>query len=623
MVKICITFKDVKIKIPSSDTKIYPKVHTNLASYIVFGFNDSSDKTKRLRLQTTQLTSDSYIIESKQSKESLKWCGLLCELLIPIQPSKQIHGYQIHGKELIGYLDELHYKTGVFICFHERGVPSNKYGSFTCNFHILSENLPLEMKEWPAQRKKILKEMQCLGELYKKNALKWNHINFGNTQNEKYESVSYPSFFGERPIHSYLYIRPRDSNEKYWLSQLGLSILVTQTYQQLKKRNINHDEYFFSISDKLKHSIVVRMFTMNANSCQYAFDFRLDKNGKLTLRKADYYSSNTNEGLGDCDDGFSNVDHIIQSFLDFKGEFDSKDLRWIRSFLQQFIITLTYANTQVNDETKEQSYHAVCTLVSKRFAFSHLQIIKSQVDHLDVLLEKLEELEKQELATEFEGEVPNILVFESITDLYPYPLETLNESPVLCTKFKEKPIDECACLEFASKETPFIGQLFLFVTTYFLDRGINLPALHVGTSGSKEKGRLLSDFYLKEDSIVLIPQAQYNTQKNTKEIVQILRNASIDHFPYYSFIIDEKNEIESCSTADSYYSSINISREISKNHEDELRIPDSFEGMYCVYIQSYLLEYTLANIEKEKLVSYYFWNKSVYNVSIYIIWLLY
>ncbi len=156
--------------------------------------------------------------------------------------------------------------------------------------------------------------------------------------------------------------------------------------------------------------------------------------------------------------------------------------------------------------------------------FDHLYIpgVFEGSGDLELDVYRLREYEKSagNLDTKVNGaELPRIVILESTAMIYPYPIHIHAPSFPIQKVEGEKPTKGCKMMGFTNETQRFIDHIFMLTTNYFLDSPlypIDIPSLCISGIRTKqltgEKGRILEDFYLKDD-IAFLPQAQLKVSK--------------------------------------------------------------------------------------------------------------
>ncbi len=281
----------------------------------------------------------------------------------------------------------------------------------------------------------------------------------------------------------------------------------------------------------------------------------------------------------------------------------------------------------MNNTTHELGYHAIGTLILKKYLFDHLHIPANTFENtgeLELDIFRLQEYEGHlgNLETKIDGiSLPPIVVMESTVFLYPYPYKIHRPSFEIQELEKIKPSKGCKMLNFPSKGDVFIDHIFMMTSNYFLDTiyPVNIPSLCItGIKNGKltgVRGRLLSDFYTKDD-IAFIPQAQLRVSKDLTltQQVKAIKLGALDKFSYSLLRSDEN----SCAQ-DSHILSFNLPCEIQDQLEPYYKIPQNFKGLYCYFVQSFRISHVLKGIPREKVEG--FVGVKLVNISGFLIWL--
>ncbi len=341
------------IPIPRKQSTTYPRLNLNESPYILIGFNEAITKTKKRRIALEKLEGI-YDFEGEISPKQEAMSGMLCELVLPIDKSETVWCYQIHGKKVVFWLDEI--KTKIWsVNLYCRTDPRLIYCSFVCTLRKHT-GIPKDIignERLKLKREKIYSRLNRITQQYDQDAHKLESL-FPNVEKnlETYKTSVAETFTGPRIVNSFLFVRIHETDEEFWKSLFNQVMIHIQTAMGIDREDELATFNRLDVWDKI--GVMVLMFTYTTNMSQYILDYILGADGLLTRSHAAYYSSNFNEGCGDCKDGTSFVRYFTKTFISYPKEFVHAGLQWMQKVMRKYLIEFTFV-TMVNKTMKLKS----------------------------------------------------------------------------------------------------------------------------------------------------------------------------------------------------------------------------------------------------------------------------
>ncbi len=160
------------------------------------------------------------------------------------------------------------------------------------------------------------KEMEYQKKLAKQTTSMWKWWEKGTEGRNLFSSHN---IFGDRPITSFLFMKFQYSNETFWSEMFEYVMMMKKTDLGVSL-GTNTLEVFWSLDIFEQMSILEDMCVLPSTNSTYLRDYVLRRNGMLVssndeqTMNSDDFSTNINEGGGDCEDMALEIYYMWMTF---------------------------------------------------------------------------------------------------------------------------------------------------------------------------------------------------------------------------------------------------------------------------------------------------------------------
>lgn len=499
-----------------------------------------------------ELTGTPILNETSQNP----FTAIIVDLLVPISSKFHRTVKTRQSKVIVCYMDQLKKKDTFQISLANKN--KQVLYEFTVKVQYISWN-GLDRfigTDWEGTRESAKKKEFKITSKFRKDAMENDSIfdTFGKGM-ENYDVFSSHAFNGPKPINSFLFIQPQESNEMYWIRLLEYVIILRKT-EIASTFTGSTVEFFKTLDLREQVSILMDMCCSVSVNTTYLTDYILGTDG--ILEKTDDFS-HICFGSGDCEDLSVFTYYSFMTFRTFGYEtgYSHEVLKYLHNISTKFEMLLTVAALNHPQAQKRSiCLHMCVLLITKKWLLDHVYVLDSNVKKGEIddgikLIKEYEEkngnLNLEILNGTKKESLPNVLFGESTSFIYPYQTEDY-VTKGLDKKKEYKRYAGVRRRQYQSKDYIFHERYITTITNYFIKHPaiqVNLPTLWFTYNEKSKRGGLTKgieswDLYKQNQKdyadIKLIPQAHL---ADFPQSVGLIENLSTEKLPYTKLFYNE------------------------------------------------------------------------------------